>query len=99
MTTLHHADASRTDFASTLADRLSRMVERVRKGLRNRRTVTRLDTLDDHVLADIGLTRADVREANLDPEFDAQALIQADRRRKKEAHRQERAARRGGEEA
>ena len=63
MTTLHHADASRTDFASTLADRLSRIVERVRKGLRNRRTVTRLDTLDDHVLADIGLTRADVREA------------------------------------
>jgi len=45
------------------------------------------------------LARADVREANLDPEFDAQALIQADRRRKKEAHRQERAARRGGEEA
>jgi len=42
---------------------------------------------------------ADVREANLDPEFDAQALIQADRRRKKEAHRKERAARRGGEEA
>lgn len=41
----------------------------------------------------------DVREANLDPEFDAQALIQADRRRKKEAHRKERAARRGGEEA
>lgn len=42
---------------------------------------------------------ADVREANLDPEFDARALIQADRRRKKEANREKRAARRGGEEA
>ncbi len=37
---------------------------------------------------------ADVREANLDPEFDAQALINADRRRRKEEKRQARQERR-----
>lgn len=42
---------------------------------------------------------ADVREANLDPEFDAGALIREDRRRKKDDRRQKRAARRGGDDA
>lgn len=36
-----------------------------------------------------------VREANLDPEFDAQALINADRRRKREEKRAERQEKRG----
>ena len=38
---------------------------------------------------------ADVREANLDPEFDVQALINADRRRRKEEKRLARERRRG----
>jgi ribosome maturation factor RimP len=37
-----------------------------------------------------------VREANLDPEFDARSLIQEDRRRKKDDRRQKRDAQRGG---
>ena len=36
----------------------------------------------------IGLTR--VREGNLDPDFDVQAIIHADRRQKKDAKQQER---------
>ncbi len=38
---------------------------------------------------------ADIREANLDPEFDVQALINADRRRRKEEKRLARERRRG----
>lgn len=34
---------------------------------RNRRQVRRLDELDDHLLFDIGLTRADLREACMTP--------------------------------
>jgi ribosome maturation factor RimP len=43
---------------------------------------------------DVRLAYADMLEANLDPEFDAQALIQADRRQRKEQRRQERQERR-----
>ncbi|MBK9303063.1 MAG: ribosome maturation factor RimP [bacterium] len=40
------------------------------------------------------IPRGRVREASLDPEFDAQALIQADRRRRKDEKQQARQARR-----
>lgn len=43
---------------------------------------------------EIELAYADILEANLEPEFDAQALIRADRRQRKEARRQDRQARR-----
>lgn len=42
------------------------------------------------------LRLGELREANLDPEFDAQALINADRRRRKDDRRAERAARSDG---
>jgi ribosome maturation factor RimP len=42
----------------------------------------------------IEILRVRVREANLDPEFDAQALIQADRRRRKDDKKQARQSRR-----
>jgi ribosome maturation factor RimP len=43
---------------------------------------------------EIALPYTEVLEANLDPEFDAQALIQADRRKRKQQRRQERQERR-----
>jgi hypothetical protein len=44
---------------------------------------------------EIRLTYADILEADLDPDFDPQALIREDRRRRKDEERQRRAERRG----
>lgn len=52
--------------ASAPADALSALARMLRRGFRlwsARRKLTRLTELDDHLLADIGLTREDVRLA------------------------------------
>jgi ribosome maturation factor RimP len=46
--------------------------------------------------APVTIRLGEIREANLDPEFDAQALINADRRRRKEEKRRRREERGGG---
>ena len=46
--------------------------------------------------APVTIRLGEIREANLDPEFDAQALINADRRRRKEEKRRRRDERDGG---
>ncbi len=51
---------------------------------------------EEHARQTVDIPLAEVREANLDPEFDAAALIRADRRRRKEERRQRRARRRAG---
>ena len=43
--------------------RLSRRVKRIMRGIRNRRDLHELTNFDDRMLADIGLTRFDVRDA------------------------------------
>ncbi len=53
--------------------------------MRNRRAVGALDDLDDHLLADIGLTRADLREAYdtpllVDPSLRLAAVVGRQRR-------------------
>jgi len=51
--------------------------------------------VEDDVAAVVVVPVAEVLEGNLDPEFDAQALINADRRRRKEERRAKRAQRPG----
>jgi hypothetical protein len=52
------------------------------------------DTAEAEAEAEIvAVALRDIQEANLDPEFDAKALINADRRRKKDERRQERQGR------
>jgi len=56
------------------------------------------ETLDTENVPDevlVSIESGDVLEANLDPEFDVQALINADRRERKNARRAERQAKRG----
>jgi len=76
--------------------------ERTRKlkGLLQKVTETELTLIieDDDGTETRTIPMDTVREANLDPEFDARSLIQADRRRKKDDRRRKRAARKGGNE-
>ena len=46
-----------------LRSRLSRRLKRIVRGIRNRRDLRELTSFDDRMLADIGLTRFDVRDA------------------------------------
>ncbi len=46
-----------------LGGRLARRLSQIARFVRNRRDAGRLTRLDDHMLADIGLTRFDVRDA------------------------------------
>lgn len=46
---------------------LARALWRIIVAVKNRSELSRLDDLDDHMLADIGLTRDDLRAARLEP--------------------------------
>src|SRR5262245_14351840 len=48
---------------ASLAGRLAQL----RRALKNRRAATSLAGLDDHMLADIGITRSDLRDAYAEP--------------------------------
>ena len=62
------ASRSATDsFTGVSVNRLARAVGAAWTSLRNRSQVRRLAELDDHLLADIGLTRSDVEEASSMP--------------------------------
>ncbi len=48
---------------AALGGRLARSLKRAARAIRNRRDADQLTRLDDHMLADIGLTRFDLRDA------------------------------------
>ena len=58
------------------------------------RLVVRVVAGEEREQREVTVPLVAIREANLDPEFDAAALIRADRRRRKEERRRRRAARR-----
>jgi uncharacterized protein YjiS (DUF1127 family) len=63
MTRVHQNAASGRTFTASLAQGAFRAIKRVVKALKNRRQVTRLASLDDRCLKDIGLVRSDVYAA------------------------------------
>jgi uncharacterized protein YjiS (DUF1127 family) len=63
MTRVHRNAAIGATFSSSLAQMAFRAVQRVVTALKNRRQVTRLASLDDRCLKDIGLVRSDVHAA------------------------------------
>jgi uncharacterized protein YjiS (DUF1127 family) len=63
MTRVHQNAAIGATFSSSLAQMAFRAVKRVVTALKNRRQVTRLASLDDRCLKDIGLVRSDVDAA------------------------------------
>ena len=67
MTTTHHATCTLHE-RPALAARASKVVARLWRAFRNRRAFQRLGEMSDAELADIGLTRADLRIA-ADPRF------------------------------
>ncbi|MBD3221331.1 hypothetical protein GF314_08805 [bacterium] len=71
-------------------------LETVEDGLLTIAPVAPRDADPDDRPAPVTLPVADVLEANLDHDFDAQAVIREDRRRRKEDRRARRAERRGG---
>ena len=50
-----------------LAGVVSRVLKRIARAIRNRRDASQLANLDDRMLADIGLTRSDLRDAFAEP--------------------------------
>ena len=54
---------------------------------RHRRDVEVLSSFDDHMLADIGLTRADLRDAMAGPRWHDPTVLLLDRRRERRASR------------
>jgi uncharacterized protein YjiS (DUF1127 family) len=52
---------------AALGGRMGRSLKAVAERLRNRRDAMRLAALDDRMLADIGLTRCDLRDAYSEP--------------------------------
>ncbi|MCP4293206.1 MAG: hypothetical protein GY780_15385 [bacterium] len=81
---------------------------RVRQGNKSRRVRGQLLSFENNVLrvqppstdsspelpAEVKILRREVMEANLDPEFNAKAIINEDRRQKKDDRREERSAKR-----
>jgi uncharacterized protein YjiS (DUF1127 family) len=62
--------ASRSGFAEAgLVPAALQFAERTVRAWRNRKSVARLGELDDHLLADLGLTRRDVNLALAQPLF------------------------------
>ncbi|MGH6922199.1 MAG: DUF1127 domain-containing protein [Propylenella sp.] len=62
--------ASRSGFAAAgFVPAALQFAERTVRAWRNRRSVVRLTELDDHLLADLGLTRRDVNAALSQPLF------------------------------
>ena len=57
---------ARRRLASAGGDMMSRFA-RVGRAIKNRRAATVLAGLDDHMLADIGITRSDLRDAYSEP--------------------------------
>jgi uncharacterized protein YjiS (DUF1127 family) len=53
---------------------------------RNRKAMAALARLDDRMLADIGLTRADIRDAVSQPLWSDPTVVLADRRRERQVH-------------
>jgi len=58
--------AVRRRLAAT-GETLARGLTRIGRAMRNRRAATTLAGLDDHMLADIGITRSDLRDAYAEP--------------------------------
>jgi uncharacterized protein YjiS (DUF1127 family) len=46
---------------------VARRIARIGRAIKNRRAATALAGLDDHMLADIGITRSDLRDAYSEP--------------------------------
>jgi uncharacterized protein YjiS (DUF1127 family) len=63
MTRVHRNAAIGATFSSSLAQMAFRAVKSIVTALKNRRQVTRLASLDDRCLKDIGLVRSDVDAA------------------------------------
>ena len=79
--------AGRSGYAQVgLINAVLQFVERTLQSWRNRRAVVHLSELDDHALADLGLTRGDVAAAlsqpfSHDPSLQLQQIAQRNRSR------------------
>jgi uncharacterized protein YjiS (DUF1127 family) len=63
MTRVHENAATGATFSSSLTQMAFRAIKRVVTALKNRRQISRLASLDDRCLKDIGLVRSDVDAA------------------------------------
>lgn len=89
MTAIHHFAPARTSpsvFASVVAA-LVTGVRTVSRAMKNRRDANLLAGMDDRMLADIGLTRSDLRDAYAEPLWRDPTDILAGRARDKRRYR------------
>ena len=90
MAATHFFDAARTSgsvFGTAFAV-LANCALSVARALKNRKDATLLAGMDDRMLADIGLTRSDLRDAYAEPLWRDPTDILAGRARDKRLHRQ-----------
>ena len=66
---------------------LVRGLARVRQALKNRREAAMLASLDDRMLADIGITRSDLRDAYAEPLWHDPTDVLASRAAERRVHR------------
>jgi uncharacterized protein YjiS (DUF1127 family) len=92
MAAIHYfapARRSPSVFASAVAA-LANCVRMVSRALKNRRDATMLAGMDDRMLADIGLTRSDLRDAYAEPLWRDPTDVLAGRARDKRLYRRPR---------
>ncbi len=89
MAAIHHFAAGRTSpsvFASVIAA-VATGLRAIARAMKNRRDATMLAGMDDRMLADIGLTRSDLRDAYAEPLWRDPTDVLAGRARDKRRYR------------
>jgi uncharacterized protein YjiS (DUF1127 family) len=76
---------TRAGTGAVVAGPFLRWITRLRTAWRHRRDVEVLSSFDDHMLADIGLSRADLRDAMAGPRWRDPTALLLDRRRERRA--------------